>query len=177
MAAVQAAPVFFNREASVDKACALIREAGQNGARVIGFPEGFIPGHPVWFHFHPFISPKSLIWGTECVENAVEIPGPATDALCAAARDADAYVVMGLCERRPHTTGTLYNTQLFIDRFGRIIGKHQKIQPTIGERLVHTGGFGMPRRPLPQSSVLSAGLSAGKIKTRSRFSRWQPTAL
>ena len=53
VAAVQAASVFLDREGSVKKACDLIHEAGSNGARVIGFPEGFIPAHPVWFHHHP----------------------------------------------------------------------------------------------------------------------------
>ncbi len=52
-AAVQAAAVFLDRERTTAKACELIREAGRNGARIIGFPEGFIPAHPVWFHFHP----------------------------------------------------------------------------------------------------------------------------
>jgi aliphatic nitrilase len=142
IAAVQAAPVFLNREATVEKACRLIREAGRNGAQIVGFPEGFIPAHPVWFHFHPVLSPECLAWGTELFKNAIEVPSPATDALCQAAREANAYVVMGLCERRPGTTGTMYNTQLFISRQGQIVGKHQKVQPTIGERLVHTGGFG-----------------------------------
>jgi aliphatic nitrilase len=162
IAAVQAAPVFLDREATVEKACRLIREAGQNGAQVVGFPEGFIPAHPVWFHFHPVLSPQSLEWGTELFKNAVEIPSPATDALCRAAREANTYVVMGLCERRPGTTGTMYNTQLFIDRQGRIVGKHQKVQPTIGERLVHTGGFGDTMRAFDSEYGPISGLVCGE---------------
>jgi aliphatic nitrilase len=162
VAAVQAAPVFLNREATVEKACRFIREAGEHGAHVIGFPEGFIPAHPVWFHFHPVLSPKSLEWGTELFKNAVEIPSPATEALCQAAREAGAYVVMGVCERRPHTTGTLYNTQLFIDNRGRILGKHQKVQPTIGERLVHTGGFGDTMRAFATEFGPISGLICGE---------------
>jgi len=79
---------------------------------------------------------------TELFKNSVEIPGPATEALCQAAREAKVHVVMGLCEHRPGTFGTMYNTQLFIDDQGRILGKHQKLVPTVGERLVHTGGYG-----------------------------------
>jgi aliphatic nitrilase len=162
IAAVQAAPVFLNREATVDKACRLIREASTNGAQLVGFPEGFIPAHPVWFHFHPVLSPESLEWGTELFKNAVQIPSPATDALCRAAREANVYVIMGLCEKRPNTTGTMYNSQLFIDRFGRIIGKHQKIQPTIGERLVHTGGFGDTMRAFGTEYGPISGLICGE---------------
>jgi len=142
LAAVQAAPVWLNREGTVEKACRLIREAGANEAALVGFPENFIPGHPVWFYFHPATSKKSMDFATELFKNSVEIPSPATDALCQAAADAHVYVVMGLTEKLPYTTGTLYNTQLFIDRHGRIIGKHQKLVPTIGERLVHAGGAG-----------------------------------
>lgn len=142
LAAVQAAPVWLDREATVEKACRLILEAGANGAQFIGFPENFIPGHPVWYYFHPATSQRSMEFAIELFKNAVEIPSAATDALCEAARQANAYVVIGLTEKMPHTTGTMYNTQLFIDRNGRILGKHQKLVPTIGERLVHAGGAG-----------------------------------
>ena len=142
VAAVQAAPVFLNREATVDKACRLIREAGAAGAKVIGFPEGFIPGHPLWFHFFPATGPECERLSKELFKNAVEIPSAATEALGAAAREAGAYVVMGLCEKRAGTTGTMFNTQLFLDPNGKIMGKHQKLTPTSGERLVHMGGHG-----------------------------------
>lgn len=142
VAAVQAASVFLDREGCVQKACRLIHEAGRNGARVIAFPEGFIPAHPVWFHFHSATGGVSTRLSVELFKNAVEIPGPEIAAICEAAGDAAAYVVIGVCEKLPDTTGTMFNTQVYIGPDGRYIGKHQKIMPTVGERLVHMGGFG-----------------------------------
>ncbi len=142
VAAVQAASVFLDREGSTEKACRLIREAGTNGARVIGFPEGFIPAHPVWYHHHAATSAIANKLAVELFKNSVEIPGPEIDALCAAARDANAYVVIGVCEKLPHTIGTMFNSQVYIGPGGTLLGKHQKIMPTVGERLVHMGGFG-----------------------------------
>lgn len=142
VAAVQAASVFLDRERSTEKACRLIREAGKNGAQVIGFPEGFIPAHPLWYHHHPATGAVANRLATELFKHSVEIPGPEIDALCAAAKDAHAYVVVGVCEKLPRTTGTMFNTQVYIGPDGALIRKHQKIMPTVGERLVHTGGFG-----------------------------------
>ncbi|TAM84865.1 MAG: carbon-nitrogen hydrolase family protein, partial [Candidimonas sp.] len=142
VAAVQAAPVFLDREGSTKKACELIREAGRNGARIIGFPEGFIPTHPVWYDYHVATGKTAMHFATELFKNAVEIPGKVTDALGEAAREANAYVVIGVCEKRAGTIGTMYNSQVYIGPDGKLLGKHQKIMPTVGERLVHTGGFG-----------------------------------
>jgi aliphatic nitrilase len=142
VAAVQAASVFLDREGSTEKACRLIREAGRNGARIIGFPEGFIPAHPIWYHHHAATAAIANKLSVELFKNSVEIPGPQTDALCAAARDVNAYVMIGVCEKLPNTTGTMFNTQLYIGPDGSIIRKHQKIMPTVGERLVHMGGYG-----------------------------------
>lgn len=142
VAAVQAASVFLDREASTEKACCLIQEAGSNGAQVIGFPEGFIPAHPLWYHHHPATAAISNKFAVELFKNAVEIPGREVAALCDAARAARAYVIIGVCERIPNTYGTLYNSQLYIGPTGQFIRKHQKIMPTVGERIVHTGGHG-----------------------------------
>jgi len=142
VAAIQAASVFLDREASTEKACRLIREAGKNGARVIGLPEGFIPAHPVWFHHHAATSAIANKFSVELFKNAVEIPGPEITALGEAARDANAYVVVGVCEKLPDTLGTMFNTQVYFGPDGNVIRKHQKIMPTVGERLVHMGGFG-----------------------------------
>jgi aliphatic nitrilase len=143
LAAVQAAPVFLDRDASVEKACRFIREAGDHHADVIGFPEGFIPTHPNWCNYLPPSGTKSLRLSRELFKNSVEVPSPATDRLGQACRDASVVAVIGMCEKRPDTTGTMWNIQLFIDRTGDIIGKHQKLVPTHGERLVHTPGADM----------------------------------
>lgn len=141
-AAVQAASAFLDREASTAKACALIREAGTNGARIVGFPEGFIPAHPIWFHFHPGTGRIGTELSVELFKNAITVPGPEVEQLCAATGEAGVYAVVGVCEKRPNTMGTLHNSQLFIGPDGTYLGKHQKLMPTVGERLVHAGGHG-----------------------------------
>ena len=159
---VQAAPVFLDKQGSTEKALGFIREAGKQGVQLLAFPEGFIPAHPVWYHFHPATGADSLEMATELFENSVEIPGPETAKLCAAAREAGTAVVIGVCERRPDTTGTLYNSQLFIERDGRIAGKHQKLTPTVGERLVHTGGYGDTLGTLQMAAGRVSGLICGE---------------
>lgn len=162
VAVVQAAPIFLDREATTDKACRLIREAGQAGAKLVAFPEGFIPGHPLWYHFHPATGPTSRDMALKLFKNSVEIPGPQTDLLCRAAKEAGATVVMGLCEKRAGTFGTMFNSQLFISSTGEIIGKHQKLTPTVGERLVHMGGFGDTLRAFDTEFGKIAGLICGE---------------
>ncbi|MDE3137086.1 MAG: carbon-nitrogen hydrolase family protein [Acidobacteriota bacterium] len=162
VAAVQAASVFLDREGSTAKACSLIREAGRHGAKVIGFPEGFNPAHPIWYHHHPATGAIANRLAVELFKNAVEIPGPEVDALCAAAREAGAYVVIGVCEKLPRTLGTMFNSQIFIAPDGTFMGKHQKIMPTVGERLVHTGGFGDTLRAFPAGFGPMSGLICGE---------------
>lgn len=142
VAAAQAAPVFLDRAATTAKACALIREAGANGAEFIVFPEGYIPAHPSWYHHHVATGPFSTGLALRLFENAVEIPGPETEALCAAARAAGCVVIMGLCERRAGSNGTMFNTHVTIDADGTLLGRHRKFMPTVGERMVHAGGHG-----------------------------------
>lgn len=140
VAAVQAAPVFLDREATARKACDLILEAGRNGARFVVFPECFVPGFPHWYEFHPARGPLCERLNRALFANSVEVPSPTTDDLGAAARQAGAYVAMGINERRAEIMGTMYNAQLFLGPDGRILGKRRKLMPTMTERLVHGMG-------------------------------------
>ena len=131
VAAVHAASVFLDREGTVEKACGLIEEAGANGARLIAFPEVFVPGYPFWIWTHTPTTGAPLFF--ELFDNAVEVPSDATEAIGDAARRAGAYVVMGVDEREG---GTLYNTLLYFDDRGELIGRHRKLVPTHAERTI-----------------------------------------
>ena len=141
-AAVQAASVFLDLEASTAKACGLIREAGANGAQIVAFPEGFLPGHPSWFHFFPATSARARDLSFELYEKSLQVPGPETRLLGQAASEAGCYVVIGVCEHASAISGSLFNSQLFFSPEGELIGKHQKLMPTVGERLIHSRGWG-----------------------------------
>ncbi len=162
LAAAQVAPVFLDRAATIAKACDVIREAGSHGADLIAFPEGYVPAHPLWFHFHPATSPTSSAMSIELVNNAVVVPSPDTDALCAAARAAGVTVVIGICEKTASSMGTLYNSQLVIGRDGTILGCRRKIVPTVGERIVHTPGAGDSVRVFPTDFGAVSGLMCGE---------------
>ncbi len=142
LAAVQASGVHLDRDATVQKACKLIREAGKAGASLIAFPEGFIPAHPCWFSVRPGTDRVSFALSKALFQNSVVIPSAATDTLGDACREAKITAVIGVCEKYEGTTGTMFNTQLFIGPDGSILGKHQKLMPTLAERIVHTGGHG-----------------------------------
>jgi len=139
-AAVQAAPCFLDRAATVAKACRLILEAADNGADLIVFPEVFVPGYPYWnWCMTPL---QGSEWFRKLCLSSVDIPGPEIDALCKAARAAGAYVVIGINERSPVSTATLYNTNIIISPKGELIGKHRKLVPTFAEKLTWASGDG-----------------------------------
>jgi nitrilase len=148
IAAVQAAPVFLNRAATIAKACGFIETAANQGTRLIVFPEAFIPSYPDWVWRVPpqEHSPLNELYA-ELLEQSVAIPSEATDALCQAAKKAGAYVVIGVNERNSEASdASLYNTLLFIDDQGQILGKHRKLVPTSPERMVWAPGDGSTLR-------------------------------
>ena len=144
IAAAQVAPYFLDRQKTLEIACDLISSAGKKGTRLIVFPEAFISGYPDWVWLVPNGNSDMLDELYQAlVENAVTIPDEATRQLCQAAKDAGVYVAMGVHERNSEASGsTLFNTLLYIDDQGMIIGKHRKLIPTGGERLVWGQGDG-----------------------------------
>jgi predicted amidohydrolase len=141
VAICQTAPVFFDKARTIDKACAKIADAAKNGAELIVFSEAFVAGYPYWGE--GWESPVERWIGTRVrfYDNALVIPSEDTERLCDAARRANAHVVIGCNEMDPRPgVHTIYNTLLFIDRSGRILGRHRKVMPTFVERAVW--GFG-----------------------------------
>lgn len=136
-AAVQAAPVYLDRDATIEKACKLISEAGNAGAQLIVFPETWVPGYPFWHTSTNVFSPQIF---AELWKNAVEVPSPATEMLGLAARDAQAYVVIGINERDTISRGTIYNTLLYLSPDGEVLRRHRKLIPSFTERTIW--GFG-----------------------------------
>lgn len=144
VAAAQAAPIFLDRDATIDKACKLIAEAGAAGAKLVVFPECFIPTYPLWVWFIRPAETRALReLYSELLENAVEIPSQPVDRLRDAAREAGLVVAIGVNERNSEASGsTLFNSTLVIGSDGDILGKRRKLMPTVGERIVHGQGDG-----------------------------------
>ena len=137
VAAVQATPVFLDREATTEKACQLVKEAAGNGARLVVFPETFIPTYPDWVWRVPPWDDQQLV--SRLYDQAVTIPGPTVERLGEAAREAGSYVAMGINEL---DGGTLYNTLIYLSPDGELVGRHRKLMPTGGERTVWGYGDG-----------------------------------
>ncbi len=140
VAVIQDSPVVFDREKTLKKAGVLLRQAAGEGAQLVLFPEGFVSAYPVGLDFGARFGlrrPKGRDDFRRYFHSAVEIPGPACDALGRAAKEAEVYMVMGVIER---DGGTLYCTVLFFGPDGSYLGKHRKLMPTALERLVW--GFG-----------------------------------
>jgi len=141
---VQLAPVFFNKEETVDKIGRFIRKAFKEKSRIILFPEVVIPGYPRGLIFGTAVGGRTAD-GREMFlrywENAIEVPGKETDLIARWAKEARAYVVVGVTERDT-ISDTLYCSLLYFSPQGELVHRHRKIKPTAAERIIWGEGDG-----------------------------------
>ncbi len=143
-AVVQASPILFDKKKTIEKIGDLTHEAAQQNARLILFPEVFIPGYPRGLSFGTIVGSRSTE-GRELFlrywENAIEVQGKETEQLGKFAKDAKAYLVIGVTEK-DKTSDTLYCTLLYFAPTGELLGKHRKLKPTAAERILWGEGDG-----------------------------------
>lgn len=138
IAVVQASPVMFDKAACLEKALRLVAEAAENGAELIVFPELFIPCYPYGMTFGFTVGSRGeagrLDW-KRYYDNSITVPGEETERLAQAARQAGAWISIGVSERAMESA-TLYNTNLFFSPEGELAAVHRKLKPTGAERVV-----------------------------------------
>jgi nitrilase len=139
-AVVQAGSIPFDTDACVDKAIRLTAEAAAGGAKLVVFPEAFVPGYPKGMNYGLVVGARDPVGREEFrmyLDAAIEVPGPHTQRLGEAAAAHRCYLVIGVIERE---LGTCYCTVLFFGPDGALLGKHRKLMPTAMERMIW--GFG-----------------------------------
>jgi nitrilase len=168
-AAVQATPVFLNLNATIDKAVTLIDEAGRAGARVIAFPETWIPTYPGWiFGAAGWGDPRAARAFARLHDHSLMLGSPEMARLQAAARKAGAVVVMGANEKIDVDGGSLYNSQFIIGSDGTMLGVHRKLMPTYTERNVWAYGDG--------STLTVVDTPYGRVGGLICWEHWMPLA-
>jgi nitrilase len=198
VAVVQAAPVLFDREATIEKSVSLVAQAAEKGAQLVLFPEAFIPAYPRGLSFGMVVGSRSSegrqIW-QRYWDNSVTIPGPATEALGEAVREAGVYMAIGVIEKDSQFSGgTLYCTLLYYGPDGKILGKHRKLKPTASERVIWGEGDGSTLTalstplgtigglicwenymPMARMSMYSKGVEIYLAPTADQRDTWQAT--
>jgi nitrilase len=165
--AIQDAPVYLDRDATLDKALGLIEKAAADGAQVVVFPEVFVPGYPDWvWRTKPWDEHATELYG-RLFDNSVVIGSATTQVLGMAAQQHKVYVSIGVNERES-AGSTLYNTQLLFGPDSRIVSTHRKLMPTGGERLVWGVGDG--------SGLSTVDTPFGRIGTLTCWENYMPLA-
>jgi nitrilase len=174
VAAIQASPVYLDLQASLEKARKLIGEAASRKAKLVVFPETWLPGYPAWLD----CCRDAALWDyapvkkvfARLMENSVAIPSPATEALSDMAREHQIVLNMSVNERVTQGAGrgTLYNTMLTFGADGALLNRHRKIMPTYTERLVWGQGDG--------ASLKAVDTDAGRIGGLICWEHWMPLA-
>jgi nitrilase len=193
VAAVQAAPVLLDRDETIGKVVALAEKAAAEGARLVAFPEAFIPGYPDWvWRTRPWDSDAVALYA-RLFDQALVVGSAATDVLAGTARRLGIWLSVG-ADERDEAGATIYNTLLHFAPDGSLAGRHRKLMPTGGERLVWGMGDGSTLRvietgfgrlgglicwenymPLARTALYAQGVDVYLAPTWDNSDVWVPT--
>jgi aliphatic nitrilase len=140
VAAAHVAPVFLDTDRSVAKACSVIDEAAGHGARLIAFPESFLPGFPVWAGIEAPIRTHELF--KMLAAAAVALDGPELARIGQTAKRRGVFVSLGFTEGTTTSVGCLWNSNVLFGTDGTILNHHRKLVPTWYEKLIWASGDG-----------------------------------
>jgi nitrilase len=140
VAAVQAAYVLLDRDATIDRVAALTADAARNGAQLVVLPEVFVPGTPLWIDTRPIWDGDDE-WYRLLVDQTIVVGDEACRRLAQIAADNNVWLVVGVQEREP-TSASIFNTVLYFSPEGELVQRHRKLVPTGAERTVWAPGDG-----------------------------------
>ncbi|HTW27220.1 MAG TPA: Nit6803 family nitrilase [Acetobacteraceae bacterium] len=163
VAAVQIAPDLDSRDATVARVLTAIAEAADKGAQLVVFPETFVPWYPYFAFVHPPVATGAE--HLRLYDQAVTVPGPATEAVASLARERGVVVALGVNER---DHGSLYNAQLLFDADGMLVLRRRKITPTFHERMIWGQGDG--------AGLRTAETAIGRIGMLACWEHYNPLA-
>ena len=170
VAAIQHAPVYLDRDATLAKVVALVEEAANEGADLVAFPETYVAGYPSWADFTDaasFDNPVQKAAFAQYVASAVDVGRGDLDSVIAASAETGAFVYLGIVERAP-SGGSVYATLAAIHPTDGLVGTHRKLKPTYGERLMWADGDGHGLRAHPFGGTTVSGLNC--------WENWMPLA-
>lgn len=169
-AVIQAAPILFDVQKTLEKSAELVNETSKKGAELILFPEAFISAYPRGLSFGTVVGSRSeegrdtwlQYWNSSITEYGTE-----SDRIGAMAKSAKSFLVMGVIER-DETSGTLYCSMFYYGPDGKYLGKHRKLKPTAAERLIWGEGDG--------TTLTSFDTALGKIGGLVCWENYMPQA-
>jgi nitrilase len=144
-AAVQAAPVFLDRDATIDKLEALVQKAVDVGAELVVLGESFVPAFPVWNLIYAPMDQHGFF--RRLFDNAVQVPGPHTRRMSEIAKRHGVFLSVGVTEKGSISMGAMWNTNLLFGRDGSLLNRHRKLVPTWAEKLTWANGDAAYLRP------------------------------
>jgi len=163
VAMAQIAPVWLNKEKTLEKVASCVEDAAGKDADLIVFGEALVPGYPYWLertNATEFNSPMQKELFAHYARNSIQIEQGDLNTLCKLAKTHQMGIYLGSIERAADRGGhSLYCSLVFIDNSGKIRSVHRKLQPTYDERLVWSPGDGNGLRVHPLKDFTVGGLN------------------